>query len=299
MKRNRPFSFILYLALSISAAMLITSCASKRKAVKDTVDSTSAATAVTTRPADGRQQEQQVVTLVNQNRQTATGLRSRMNIKLAAGGKSASAGGTLKMKRDEVVQLTLTALGLFEIGRLELTPDHLFVLDRVNKQYVQERWTDIEPLRAVGADFYTFQALFWNQLFVLGSKNLPSQDDFRTETSGKKATLTPKSQHTAVNQEALQFLVSTALNLIEQTKLSTTKAQNLNVTCDYSDFNYLEGKRFPNSLKLAITSGTKRYSANIDLSGPLVDESMKDLITKPSNSYRRVAFDDIIKQLIK
>lgn len=298
MRRYYSLFFIICLALSVGTSALLTSCASKRKAVKDNIDGTST-TAVTTKPSNERKQESQVVTLVNQNRQTANGLRSRMNIKLAAGGKSASAGGTLKMKRDEVIQLTLTALGLFEVGRMELTPDYLFVLDRINKQYVQVRWTEIEPLRAVGADFYTFQALFWNQLFVLGSKNMPSQDDFRTETTGKKATLTPKSQHTAVNQEALQFIVNTSLNLIEQAKLSTTKAQNLNVTCDYSDFNKLEGKSFPNGINLAITAGAKRYSATIDLSGPQVDENMKDLVSKPNNSYRRVSFDDIIKQLIK
>lgn len=299
MRRYYSLLFTICLIFSVCTSTLLTSCASKRKAVKDSADGTTSATAVTTKPTGERKQEPQVVALVNQNRQTATGLRSRMNIKLAAGGKSASVGGTLKMKRDEVVQLTLTALGLFEVGRMELTPDYLFVLDRVNKQYVQVRWSDIEPLRAVGADFYTFQALFWNQLFVLGSKNMPSQDDFRTETSGKRATLMPKNQHTAVNQEALQFVVNTSLNLIEQAKLSTAKSQNLNVTCDYSDFNKLEGKSFPNGMNLAITAGAKRYSANIDLSGPQVDENMKDLVTKPNSSYRRVSFDDIIKQLIK
>lgn len=293
-KKVFPF-FILHLSLIIAAAMIISSCASKRKVVKDGEDST-ATTVVVTPPTTERQQ---IVSLVNQNSQTAKGLRSRMNIKLAAGGKSASAGGTLKMKRDEIIQLSLTALGLFEIGRMELTPDYLFVQDRVNKQYVQVKWSEIEALRNSGADFYTFQALFWNELFLLGSKTRPSNADFTSTSSAKHTTLTPKNQHVAVSQQTMQFVVNTAQSLLEQAMLTTSKGGNLSVTCDYSDFQTLEAKKFPSQMKLAIASGTKRYTADIALSSPQIDESMRDLATKPSSGYKRVSFDDIIKQLVK
>ena len=293
---NKKVSFfVLHLSLIIASAMIISSCVSKRKAVKEEAGGATT-TAVTTKPTTERQQ---IVALVNRNSQTAKGLRSRMNIKLAAGGKSASAGGTIKMKRDEIIQLSLTALGLFEIGRMELTPDYLFVQDRVNKQYVQVKWSEIEALRNSGADFYTFQALFWNELFMLGSKARPTDDDFAATSSANKATLTPKNQHVAVSQQALQFVVNSAQYLLEQAMLTTSKGGNLSVTCDYTDFNNLEGKKFPSQMKLAIASGTKRYTADIAMSSPQVDENMRDLTTKPSSGYKRVSFDDIIKQLVK
>ncbi len=284
--------------VAMAVAMVIGACASKRKAVKEGADATTTATAVTAKPSTEEQKAAQVVARLNQNRQTARGLRSKMSIRLAAGGKSASAGGTLKMKRDEIIQLSITALGLFEVGRMELTPDYLFVQDRMNKQYVQVAWADIAPLRATGADFYTFQALFWNELFVLGSKGQPAAEDFRTTTTAKQLTLTPKSQHTAVSQEALQFLVNISRSLLERAAL-TTAGGNLSVTCDYADFQRLENKQFPTQINLAITAKAKRYTADITLSNPQADESMKNLATKAPSGYKKVAFDDIIKQLVK
>ena len=287
--------FFLHVALIVAAALIASSCASKRKVVKESTDTTTSATAVVS-PSTERQQ---VVALVNKNRQTARGLRSRMSIKLAAGSKSASASGTLKMKRDEVIQLSISALGLFEIGRMELTPDYLFVQDRVNKQYVQVKWSEIDALRSSGADFYTFQALFWNELFLLGSKAVPTYNDFSAVSSAKQTTLTPKSQHVAVSQQAMQFIVNSAKHLLEQAVLTTTRGGNLSVTCDYSDFHNLEAKKFPSQMKLAIASGAKRYTADISLSSPQADESLGNIVTKPSSSYRRVSFDDIIRQLVK
>lgn len=290
---------ILQIIILIAAAMMIGACASNRKAVKEGTDVTTSATAVTNKTSTEEQKAAQTVVRLNQNRQTASGLRSKMSVRLAAGGKSASAGGTLKMKRDEIIQLSITALGLFEVGRMELTPDYLFVQDRMNKQYVQVAWADIAPLRATGADFYTFQALFWNELFVLGSKGQPAADDFRTTATTKQLTLTPKNQHTAVSQEALQFLVNISRSLLERAALTTTAGGNLTVTCDYADFQKLENKLFPTQINLAITAKAKRYSADITLSNPQADESMKNLTTKTPSGYKKVAFDDIIKQLVK
>ncbi len=293
--KNNAFN-IIRLILIFAAVIVIASCASKRKAVKEGADVVTSV--VTTTPSTGRQE--QTVDLLNNNRQTARGMRSKISVRLAAGGKSASTGGTLKMKRDEIIQLSLTALGLFEIGRLELTPDYLFVQDRINKQYMQVAWSDIEPLCSVGADFFTFQSLFWNEIFVLGQRGVPAQKDFRETSSGSnQVALTPAGQHTAVSQQALQFLVNTTQILLERAALTATTGGNLSVTCDYADFERLEGKQFPKQMNLAITARSKRYSADITFSNLQVDESLKNLATKPSSGYRKVAFDDIIRQLVK
>jgi len=276
----------------VLAIALLDSCASKRKA-KEAADGISAATTIDA----GRQQK--VVSLVNDNRQTAKGIRSKISVRLSAGTKGASANGTLKMKRDEIIQLSLTALGLFEVGRMELTPDYFFVQDRMNKQYVQVKWADIDALKRVGADFYTFQALFWNELFLLNQKEAPADKDFKVDASGKQATLTPADAHVVTDQVALQFLVNTSKYLINQAQVKATKQTGFSVSCDYADFNKLEKKNFPNQIALAINAGTKRYAADITLSSPQVDNDMKNLATKPSGSYRQVSFDNIIKQLIK
>ncbi len=288
-----------YLIIGL-AALFIVSCASRRKAMKEDADGTTDATSLNIHTQEEQQQKkEQVVAQMQRNSQSTNGIRAHLNVSLAANGRSLSAGGTLKMKRNEIIQISLTALGLFEVGRMELTPDYLFVQDRINKQYVQVPWREIEALRNSGADFYTFQAIFWNELFVLGQHTKPTEADFQISHSGKKATLTPAKQHVAVKQQALQFIVDTSRQLLERAILKTTQGTPLDVTCDYADFTQLNSSTFPQTMSLAITAGTKRYSADFTFSSLQADESLKNLATKPSGSYKRVAFDDIIKQLVK
>ena len=278
----------------IAVVALMVSCGTKRKALQAGADASNSATAET-----DKGHRQKVVSLVNDNRQTAKGLRSKMSVRLAAGTKGASANGTLKMKRDEIIQLSLTALGLFEVGRMELTPEYLFVQDRMNKQYVQVKWADIDALKRVGADFYTFQSLFWNELFLLGQKELPTDKDLRATEQGRQTLLMPADAHVATEEVALQFLVNTSKHLTEQAALKATKQTGFSVSCDYAEFEKLDKKNFPHQLTMAINAGTKRYTADFVLSNPQVDNDMKNLVTKPSSGYRQVSFDDIIKQLIK
>ena len=42
---------------------------------------------------------------------------SKMNLDLNLGGKSLSVGGSCNLKRDEVIQLSLVAMGFMEVGR--------------------------------------------------------------------------------------------------------------------------------------------------------------------------------------
>ena len=70
----------------------------------------------------------------------ATGVNAvtaKLNMTLESGGKHVNVGGTYRLKRDEVIQLNLTYTMIFtvNVGTLELTPDYLLVVDRLNKRF--------------------------------------------------------------------------------------------------------------------------------------------------------------------
>ena len=91
------------------------------------------------------------------------GISAKLNFTaLQQGVKKASTGGYLRMKRDEIIQVRLVAL-IVEIGRLEMTPEYILVQDRMNRQYVKARWDEVPQLKEAGADFNTFQQLFWGE----------------------------------------------------------------------------------------------------------------------------------------
>ena len=61
------------------------------------------------------------------------------------GQKDLSVNGTLRMKRNDVVQLSLTFLGM-EVGRMEFTPSDVLIIDRFNKQYVRASYDEVSFL---------------------------------------------------------------------------------------------------------------------------------------------------------
>ena len=63
-------------------------------------------------------------------------LTAKMSMAVDLNGKGATKiSGTIRMKRDEVIQLSLTApfIGI-EVARAEISPDGILVMDRLNKR---------------------------------------------------------------------------------------------------------------------------------------------------------------------
>lgn len=92
-------------------------------------------------------------------------LTSKMNLTLETGGNKINVGGTYRLKRDEVVQINLTYTMLFTIsvGTMELTPDYLLFIDRLNKRYCKAAYSDIPAFAEAGVDFNYLQRIFWGE----------------------------------------------------------------------------------------------------------------------------------------
>ena len=102
--------------------------------------------------------------------------------------------GILRMRKDEVIRLQLLIpLLRSEAGRIEFTPSYVLFIDRIHKQYVKATYEEVAFLRNNGIDFYSLQALFWNQLFVPGQKKVGEDGvyKFNVDTSAKNGALVP------------------------------------------------------------------------------------------------------------
>ncbi|MCR4995653.1 MAG: DUF4292 domain-containing protein [Bacteroidales bacterium] len=285
---------VFHSVLAIAAMALITGCRSSKKATTDTPDVNTTATTVQT----VKNSDESIVAAVAANRQTTKGLRSKVSIRLNYDGRSASASGQLKMKRDEIIQVAVYALGIMEVGRLELTPQYLLVLDRVNKQYLQVAWDEVPELAQAGVDFSTFQALFWNELFVPGISGTPATSDFKVERENSTLKLTPKTSRANTKKVAVDFLVGSANSLIQQTNvLPTDNKTRMSFKCNYSDWSTLAQKKFPQEILLSVVASNKNYSLKLSSSSLQTDESLGNLYTRVSTGYKRVTLDQIIRML--
>jgi hypothetical protein len=88
-------------------------------------------------------------------------------------GKTFSSRASLKIRKNERMQLSLQPLLGIEAFRVDLSPDSIWIIDRLNKRYLAENFSRLKYLFRVEFNFYNLQALFTNQLFLPGETELP------------------------------------------------------------------------------------------------------------------------------
>ena len=112
---------------------------------------------------------------VNDNALFTKFITSKVKFSIEVGVQKLTLTGNLKMKRDDCIRLQLMAFGFVEAGRIELTPEYVLIMDRINKQYMKATYSSVDFLRNSGLNFYTLQALFWNELFVPGQTKVTDE----------------------------------------------------------------------------------------------------------------------------
>lgn len=237
---------------------------------------------------------EELVERLNTQRITSPTLSSRMSFTIFSGDKQTSLSGTLKMRRNEMMQFSLTAMGLFEVGRLEFTPQQLTIIDRMNHRYVQVAYADIPALQQAGISFYTFQSLFWNELFLFGSQDTqPSAAHFAQQIEGTQATLT--NADNALMQ--LTFLTDLAQSVLTQTRIAGRQGSyGPALQMDYQNFQRVEEKNFPTAMTLQITGTERNIKAGISLSN-IKTGNDPILPTDISKRYTQISLQEVLNIL--
>lgn len=220
---------------------------------------------------------------------------SKMKLTVISKGKEMSVNGSLRMKKDEVIQLSLVPFLGIEVGRIEITPAKILILDRVNKQYVDEPISELTKMANTDMDFYTLQALFTNSLFLPGNKELTSEDmaDFMVR-------LMPENSMLAIKRKMKNCLYSFTATpntgqLVESEVASLTSPYKL--TWKYADFQPLGTKSFPSQMDVLFSGGTKPFGAEIALS-KLTENGDWESYTTVSKKYKKMSLEELFKVLL-
>lgn len=247
------------------------------------------------------QQKQAFVRRVAANAATTRNIVSKIDFSIDAFGQDISVDGKIYMRKDEVIRIVLSPLGLMEVGRLEFTPEYVLIIDRMHKQYVKATYSDLDFLKNNGLDFYTLQSLFWNELFIPGQKKLSDNDLSRFDAeilkSATDRTVTFNSGRLSYEWKAtaLDALISDAKVTYDEGKATSSQA-----TWQYADFTDVAGKKFPRSQVLSFASSLmpdKKMQMKIKMGRPST-ESGWDAQTTVSSKYEQVKAEDILRKLV-
>ena len=173
--------------------------------------------------------------------QEQTCVTARLRMTLQTGSNDASLGGTLRMKRDDVIQLSLVTFGILEVARIEMTPDYFLLIDKMGKRYVKASYGDVPFLRSQKVDFDMIQSYFWDEqtrdvpgwersdFVAVADRRLPTRHNITIQSGSRtvKAALTLSSLSTDANwqtrtevpsryaQVPVDELLSRILNLLK------------------------------------------------------------------------------------
>ena len=222
-------------------------------------------------------------------------LTAKMSLTLDLGGKGETkVGGTLRIKKGEVVQLSIAPLLGIEVARAEISPDGILVIDRMNKRYVEVSFAEVKALIKADLDFHTLQALFLNELFLPGKGDLTARDasSFKVEPEAEGVWLNVKR----AKRFGYHFLTEAPEALLKESYIGLNGTP-YGLRWKYDDFRALERKQFPVDMKLVFEGGKKPVKATLALSR-LSTNGDWEARTEVSKKYEKVDLEEILKILL-
>ena len=223
-------------------------------------------------------------------------LTAKMSLTLDLGRKGETkVSGTLRIKKGEVVQLSIAPLLGIEVARAEISPDGILVIDRMNKRYVEVSFAEVKALAKADLDFHTLQALFLNELFLPGKGDLTARDasSFKVEPEAEGVWLNVKR----AKRFGYHFLTEAPEALLKESYIGLNGTP-YGLRWKYDDFRALERKQFPVDMELAFEGGRKPVKAALALSR-LSTNGDWEARTEVSKKYEKVELEEILKILLK
>ena len=270
--------------------LLLSSCASKKKAVVENKPLTTEQLAT-----------QGFIQKVQANAITQKFITSKVKFSVETGAQKLTLTGNLKMKRDDCIRLQLMAFGFVEAGRIELTPEYVLIMDRINKQYLKAPYVQVDFMRNNGLNFNTMQALFWNELSRPAKYSI-NKDDMPSDTA--QYAMIESGDDMVINLEAgkiaYSWLANRAngqirmANMLYKDRLNNTTSQ---LNWDYQDFDEVNSKQFPTKSVITLTAPKKEVKLGMTLNYIKHDTDWETR-TEVSNKYREVTIDEILNRFM-
>ncbi|WP_277265751.1 DUF4292 domain-containing protein [Prevotella corporis] len=290
------------IGIIVAATLVFASCGTNKTIVKQptTVKQTTAPT-----QSSVQKQKLQFVQKVSDQSLYQKNLVSDLSFTLNTGSRNISVPGILHMRRDEVIRIQLLIpLIRSEVGRIEFTKDYVLFIDRMHKQYVKASYNDVAFLKDNGINFYSLQALFWNQLFIPGQQRVGESQlsMFSVDLAAVQANNVPVTL--LDGKMAYKWLAESASGLINMAEAKYTSANHgvSTLKWNYGNFQNFGAKKFPVYHEVTIqTQATKQQrtiKAVFELNG-LSDNADWESFTTPSSRYQKVGVDEILEKLTK
>lgn len=274
--------------------LVVCSCGSKKSLTAPTTT-----VATPTAPTTGSTSDIDYMRSVVDNAVYSNDIVAKIKFSVSMGDRDVSLDGQLHMRKNDVIRLQLVPFGLVEVARIEFTKDQVLFMDRVHKEYIQGSYSDLDFLKRNGIDFYTLQALFWNQLFLPGSTTIGESEMTRFGVVGDgRVTL----QHDRLGLEWTTSQQKDTKGRITKTTAKYTDSRNGTSTLvwNYDAFKSMGTKFYPTKHHVEVTAQVdgKPKMTQIDLRlDKLSNDSDWETRTTVSSKYKKMDAESVLRKI--
>lgn len=258
------------LLLLTLALVLITGCSPQKKLFKKT---------------DPYQRIQQIL---DQHR-SFDRMESKVNINIKTGRGSNSLAARVKIQKDSCLWVSLQPFLGIEVGRLLLTKDSVFLMNRLRKSYAVAALSDqnIGDDQAVYA-LKVLTSVLSNQFFVPGNKQI-SAKDFDLQETDRELILSCSHQNEKAN-----FYINKAGEYYRADLESAML--NFPLKVDYSLFQATTFGSFPSRVVLSFQQGNDNIEFRVDYLNPVYNTGLSLDFPLPGN-YKQTSVESFLNQL--
>ncbi|MDR0426981.1 MAG: DUF4292 domain-containing protein [Dysgonamonadaceae bacterium] len=228
-----------------------------------------------------------------------TKLSSNLRFTLAAKDKrEISIEAQLRIIKNEAIQISFLAPVLrSEVIKLIVTPRQVILIDRMNKQYLQEDVQTFLNKLPVDFDYYNLEAILTNRIFITGKRDV-LWDDY-SYFDIQQNSYDVRLSHNDKQNIQYNFITDQA-NRIQSLQVNKAR-QETRLTCNYTGWELTSDKiNFPMLMKFSLDIPDK--SVNVNLAFKSINTGVNFSIDdKIPNKYRRMTLQQVtsmIKRLL-
>lgn len=210
-----------------------------------------------------------------------------------ASGADMNTRAQLKLQQHQRLQVSVQPFLGIEALRIDLTPDSIKLIDRINKRFLKSNYEELNTANGIPINFYNLQALLTNQLFVPG-KPIVSKSDWKAfEWHSQNNGYLFETKEIAGLLYRFKADAEERLNEIE----IKNQVQQQALFWMYDNFRFIDHRHFPMKIKgYVVEKDQPKHTITIDFSKVDVNVPVDIKFDIPP-SYQKISFAEVFKLL--
>ena len=223
-----------------------------------------------------------------------TKLSSNLKFTVNLNNKEQSIDAQLRIIKNEAIQLSLLLPYIrTEMMKIIITPSQVTIIDRYNKQYMQENFNVIKRQMPVDFDYYSLEALLSNRMFISGQRDISSQNSslFSIQENDYSVRLSRKD-----NQNIQYIFTSDYTDRIQSTLMNQSE-WDAKLMCEYANWGLTSEKtNFPMLMKFTLETTDKLMKVDLDFKSVNSDVNFTIDNSIPDR-YKQITFQQLLNVL--